>query len=339
MISLPPSVRRSLIAPHRIVNVSAVGGGLSGALVFRCQGEHAFALRRWPRTPLDRIREVHRVIAAAHGCELFPNWMKTPDGDDLVQDSDGFVWDLSQWMNGNPLQTSAALDEIQAGGTAICEAHRHLRVTGTQVGPSPGITARLNRIDQLERLIPMAISQEHSVPPELSQVLSDAKQVLVGWNAAASEIRGRLTKYRSSVFRLQYVLRDIHRQHILFQDGTPSAILDFDAIQVDTPLLDLSRWIADFDLFREDPRAVIDASLAGYHQECVFPTRSGGGDERKLLRLLAAATTWIGLANWVIWIALESRQFPDWQHVRMRMTRLVALAPRMLDWTEGLSEP
>ena len=303
--------------------------------MLQCRGESTFALRRWPNTPIDRIREVHRVVSAAQGCELFPNWMKTPDGDDLVQDSDGFVWDLSQWMSGSPLETHAGLEGIQSGAAAIREAHRHLRVTGTEVGTSPGITARINRIDRIESLVPLAISQERSVPPELSQVFADAKRVLVGWHAAAAEIRGQLTKYRSSVFPLQYVLRDIHRQHILFQDGMPSGILDFDAIQVDTPLLDLSRWIADFDLFREDPRAVIDASLAGYGQECVFPARSGGGDERKLLRLLAAATTWIGLANWVIWIALESRQFPDWQHVRMRMTRLVALAPRMLDWTEG----
>lgn len=330
---LPQRVRERLIVPHQITSARLVGGGMSGALVFRCNGSRSYALRRWPPTPIERVRKIHRIIAtAAEDCALFPKWHAAADQSDLVLDDQGLIWDLSDWLPGQPLETSATLEQITRGVEAIAVAHQALSHLGEDTGRANSVMSRLQRIEAIRPRLPHALSRIDAAPQELDSTLREASGVLVRWPTIADSLTRRLTAVANQDFRRQFVLRDIHREHVLFQDEIPSGIIDFDAVRLDTPLLDLSRWVAGFDQFRDRPAEVIDAALAGYRSEKRFRAGTDGGQDRKLVGLLAAATTWIGLANWVIWIASESRQFPDWQRVRRRIARLVDLAPRLRDW-------
>lgn len=46
---------------------------------------------------------------------------------------------------------------------------------------------------------------------------------------------------------MRLCLRDAHREHLLFDGGRLTGLVDFGAIGFDTPAVDLARWIADAD--------------------------------------------------------------------------------------------
>ncbi|MEL6104723.1 MAG: aminoglycoside phosphotransferase family protein [Planctomycetota bacterium] len=333
LTAVPQSVRERLILAHQITAIQLVSGGMSGASVFRCEGPQRYALRRWPPTSVARFREIHRVVETAGGeCKLFPKWHIAADQSDLVLDEHRVIWDLCDWMPGEPLETSATQEQIVRGVAAIAIAHRGMARLGEDVGTSAAVAERIQRVRAIQRQLPRALARIDGTPSQLLSTLQEARRVLIRWETVWDALTRRLASLEQDQFLRHFVLRDIHREHILFQDGTPSGIIDFDAIRRDTPLLDLSRWVAGFDQFRDRPAEVIDAALAGYRGEKRFRAGTDGSQDRKLVGLLAAATTWIGLANWVVWIALDSRQFSDWQRVRMRIARLVDLAPRLRDW-------
>ncbi|MEO1530001.1 MAG: aminoglycoside phosphotransferase family protein [Planctomycetota bacterium] len=329
---IPNSVRERFITPHGIKTLQRVSGGFSGALVFRCEGSGKYALRRWAKTKATRVREVHRLVSsAAERCTLFPRWVRAVDGNDIVCDDRGWMWDLAEWHDGEPLETTTSLDGIVRGASTIADAHQALRPSGEGTGVSGAIDARWNRLHELANLIPPALTRIDAAPPAIAATLRDAAALLLRWKSIATQLAGRLEAFRGAELPLQHVLRDVHREHILFLDGNPTGIVDFDAIRIDSPLLDISRWVTDFDAFGEEPSGVIEAALAGYGLERLFRTGTEGVKARKLVETLAVTTTWIGLANWVVWVASESRQFPDWQRVRIRIARLVDLAPRLRD--------
>ena len=108
---------------------------------------------------------------------------------------------------------------------------------------------------------------------------------------------------------LQYVLRDVHRDHVLFDGKTVVGLIAFDAIRGDTPMTDLARWVGGFEPFNEDD--LWGAAMAGYQQNSPFPQKQPGQTNLEQMgRDIAFATRWISLANWAIWLTIDHRSFP-----------------------------
>jgi Ser/Thr protein kinase RdoA (MazF antagonist) len=61
--------------------------------------------------------------------------------------------------------------------------------------------------------------------------------------------------------RLAVCLRDVHREHILFDDDAVSGLIDFGAVGIDAPACDLARWLGSV---APDDDAALQLSLEAY---------------------------------------------------------------------------
>ncbi len=204
--------------------------------------------------------------------------------------------------------------------------------------PAPAVSDRLQRLTELRVALPSCFAADvrSRVPAELVEPVGSAVSVLQSaWPTVGVRLAGQLSPWSEKPVALQYVFRDVHREHVLFDGGAVRGIIDFDALRVDTPATDLARWASGFDAFRHAAGPTLDAVLAGYAEHRPFPLAGGdpgGGDSgglsprgsefRTLLRTIAEASLWISLGNWVVWLVKESRQFPDFQLVSDRIRRL-----------------
>lgn len=387
---IPSDVASALLTPHDVRVESEVGGGLSGAAVFRCEGTRTFALRRWPTTTrLDRVLEIQSVIrAVSDRFPLVPRYQSVGGEGRQFHWVDGRnqIWELTEWKPGNPLPYDSARDQIRSGIRAIAAMHLHLRglrieddrivanvadPARTQIptispslgfpnrgGPNygrlkfgwrvcPAVVQRIDRLDWLDQNLSRSVATlcPSSMPGDLAQNATDAGQLLIrSWPSTSARLRAQLFDFQHRTVPVHPVVRDIHREHVLFEHGRPSGIIDFDALRVDSPAVDLARWLGSFSIFCQDPAKTIDWCVAGYRKELALQSRGvfqGSGDryrntppqvDRKrprfltLVRAIAESSTWISLANWVVWLAENPSRFADFGAVEQRLVHLKAAA-------------
>ncbi|WDQ16931.1 phosphotransferase [Rhodopirellula sp. P2] len=128
--------------------------------------------------------------------------------------------------------------------------------------------------------------------------------------------------------RQAWVLRDVHREHILFSANRErvTGIIDHDAIDWDCPIVDLVRWAGSFPVQLEQRSATTRLGLAveGYNRIASanhgLRLADGAGArpfflqgptpaELALGETLLRLNAWVGMANWVDWIGLRRRVF------------------------------
>lgn len=351
---LPAEIRQRLLDPYGVQTVAPMAAGMSGAKLFRCDGRESLVLRCWPSgTSISRVRQIHSIVTPlATTCDLVASYRSTAGGDDTcVIDTSGKIWELQTWVPGQPLDYDATLPLIGVGAAAIGKSHKHLKRFGSSVGSAPAINERIQRLAWLDRHLPRSFDGDLGarVHPSVVSPLESARRLLQSnWPAVTPRISADLRRWSARDLPLQHVFRDTHREHLLFTGGSVSGIIDYDAIRMDTPAADLARWGTSFAAFSEDPGQVIRQVLAGYGQERALAEVSqdtpgsaeigiGSGfhasnlsasasDFRTLILTIAESSLWISLANWVIWLADESRQFPDFQRVAERLSRLIESA-------------
>ena len=351
--NIPIEVARSVLSQRGVVWARAMRPGMSGASVFQCQlaSGDMLALKRWPDgTGLARIREVHQVVQQAKnsGCELVP-WIHavavgTENSPQTVFSHQQSHWDLTQWMPGEPASLAAAsdpatLDQVRSGAAVIARFHASVRSLGVRQQPPPAVLARLKRLCELESLVPQAIdlaaplASAQEISAELHRAIHEAGRLLHWkWNEVSRRIARSLSQYQISSVPIQYVLRDIHRDHILFTDREPTGLIDFDAVRMDTPATDLARWVGSFSVKpgKSSEMAIEklwDAALAGFQRENLLKSCPESDLHVGLARDLCFATTWISLANWLVWVLCQQRAFPVGQDaVAGRIGELVSVA-------------
>jgi hypothetical protein len=354
---IPAEIRQCLLEPHHVRSTRPLTTGMSGATLYRCEGKEPLALRRWPiGTSEGRVREIHSVISpVAMNCHWIPQYkLNRRDNQSWVTDSDGGIWELAAWVPGKPLPHDAPISLIQTGAAAIGDLHRRLASLGASIRTPEAIDQRMRRVTQLDRQLPrcLRVNLDGRVPPTVLAPLTLARDLLAGkWPQISQQINATLSPLRRCRLPVHYILRDIHREHLLFTEGAVSGIIDFDAVRIDTPAVDLARWATDFSEFAKHPGRTIDLVLAGYFgsrslfKDEAEPDRFGlprtitdlgvprpdapTADFRTLILAIAESSLWISLANWVIWLVDESRQFPDFQRVAERINRIIESVQRL----------
>jgi len=315
---LPPSLATLLGLRFEIESAVAILPGMSGASVYCCLARDGkrYALKQWPTsTSRDRIADVHRVLQFARdqGCSLLPkSFPLDAAAIETVWGQDDF-WELAQWMPGTPAPADAALEIVATGAGAMAQFHRAAAPLGVKVQPPPAVLARLKRLAQLQTQLPAALRTDPGQlgSPPLVHAISQAQTMLrQNWGSISGQIDRVLRRHAAQAVPTQYVLRDIHREHLLFESYQPAGLIDFDAVRIDTPAADLARWTGSFMAGRLDGNSLWEAVLAGFLKES--PSYNEVEAER-LIRLasdLHFATAWLRLANWVVWLVAEHRRFP-----------------------------
>ncbi len=245
-------------------------------------------------------------------------------------------------MPGEPLPIGASLESIQRGASAICAFHESTIKLGRPAQVAPAVTERLVRLGELDKLVGsfVEIQRAAAFPPPLNLAVRRAASLLATkWNEVRRRISGLLTTYSSHPVVTHFVLRDVHREHLLFCDDQPTGLIDFDAIRIDTPAVDLARWVGSLwidstDGRQRDLQTVFELALAEFLSESPSKGRSFGKTEIALSRVFVYANPWISLANWLVWLTVDQRSFqagPD--AVAQRVLALID-STAQVEWVE-----
>jgi homoserine kinase type II len=121
---------------------------------------------------------------------------------------------------------------------------------------------------------------------------------------------------------LQPCIRDIWSAHVLFENDRVTGIVDFGAMRVESVAADVARLLGS--LAGDDP-AQWQVGLAAYEQ-----VRKLSDDESRLVLAFDRSTVLLGGLQWLEWIFLEGREFPEYRAVMARIdeftNRLAVLA-------------
>jgi Ser/Thr protein kinase RdoA (MazF antagonist) len=292
--------------------------GFSAGKIWRLSTERGFlCLRQWPleHPAEERLQFIHAVLwhAAQRGFDLFPLPIETNDQTSYVQHA-GHFWQLEPWLAGEPLTSG------QAEKTAIAQAletlarfHRAVAdfpISDASPGLPRGIVDRVQRLARLREggLDALQQSLSRSYFPEAYDL---GQQLLANFQTLAPAVHSKVVLRQPRAVPLQPCIRDIWREHALFEDGKVTGIIDFGATRVDSVAIDLARLLGSLTL--GDP-LLWRWGLAAYRQ-----IRDVSSDEIHLAEDYDQLAVLLGGLQWLEWVFVDRIDFPNRSAVLMRM--------------------
>ena len=325
---------------------AVVTPGFSGSRVFvveRPSSGERFVLKSFHAAATSaHALWVHRLLRHLRsvGFSQMPELIAAQNGNTLVCDAAGALWELSRFVCGEPVFSPTPL---QAAAAAAALARWHVAAAcfpGHDPGeqPSSGLRRRIEQAQMLQAVTwrDRRARLRRATSPATAGDFSEA--LVARFDAAISifaDVGGSAFVDRMAAMRpvpvvVQAVLRDVWCEHVLFADGhraDVAAIIDPHAAGIDTPATDLARLLGSWDA----PAGCAGLPLASRWPEAmraygvVRPLLCG---ERDLCSLLHAAGVVCGLDNWFRWTLEEHRVFPDRGRVLTRIDRLLRQFPQ-----------
>jgi homoserine kinase type II len=300
-------------------------GGMSGAQFWRLATPRGkLALRRWPTehpTP-ERLRFIHAVLAhaASRGITILPIPITTRDGQSFVEHP-AHLWELAPWMTGNADYEQTPSDrKLRTAMTALADIHVTLTnfpLAASQrlAGAPRSIINRLMRLSELHDRGPKQLS--HAIIdhhwPELAPL---ARQFLTQLPAALPRAIAELEPLAETTLPVQPCLRDVWHDHVLFTGDKVTGIVDFGAIDVDSPAGDISRLLGSL---AGDDASGWQTGLTTYSA-----VRQLSVHEQHAVTALDISGTLLAGCNWIRWIYVDGRQFENPTQVMSRFRAIVA---------------
>ncbi len=309
--------------PTRIEPLGAAGG-MSGAQFWRIETpQGALMLRRWPTehpTP-ERLRFIHSVLfhAAERGVSFLAVPIRTSTGESFVS-FDGSFWELTPRMPGTAdYEQSPSPQKLGAAMRALAKfhamAHDFPVPDSNPLARVPAVSRRLARLQELARRGTNELSQALSVDvwPELTPL---AHRFLATVPKLLPRASGQLEQVSTMPLPLQPCLRDIWHGHVLFTGENVTGIIDFGAMDIDTPATDVARLLGSL---------VGDDEVGWQTGLCAYSTiRQLSADEERATKALDATGTIVAGCNWLQWIYVEGRKFEDREQIIERFRRIAA---------------
>ena len=323
--SYPPDCQ-----PTQIQSLGSAGG-MSGAQFWRILAPRGvLALRRWPAEfpSADRLAFIHAVLrhAAERGIDFLPIPATTQTGHSFIFHANHF-WELAPWMPGiadfelapTPEKLAAAMKALAQFHTAVADipatsvgAHAESPRTNSQ----SAIYRHTHRLQQLSgtafTTLTRSIRDDHW--PELAPL---ARQFVASLPKSIPHALSKLEPLITAQLPLQPCLRDIWHDHILFTGDEVTGLIDFGAVDFDTPATDIARLLSS--LASRDDRQTWPQGLAAYQSR-----RPLSPSEIEAAYTLATSGNILAGCNWIRWIYVEGRHFDDEVQVVERFRRIVA---------------
>lgn len=298
-------------------------GGLSGAQFWRVTaGGQELCLRRWPagHPAPTRLAYIHSVLSFASlgGVQTLPVPRRNQDGQTFVT-AEGHLWELSSWLSGSPDPgMSPTRTRIRS---AFREVARFHLITGdfpgqSGTGTAAGLRERAEilqslRAGELNRVLtalresvwhqPLAPLVERFGPPF--------------WQLSES-VQQKLAQAASRDTALQPAIRDLRREHVLFDGERVSGLVDFGALRHDYCGCDIARLIGSWLGDRQHER---QQALAAYQE-----VRPLSNADLELIELVDRANVLVSPTNWFRWLGAERREFEDPSQVIQQLESWVA---------------
>ncbi len=295
----------------------------SGASLWKIEAPRGpLCLRLWPRehpTP-ERLEFLQAVLwhVNQEGFDRIPVPLETRHKHGFIRHA-GHLWELSPWLPGQAdYRAHPTRPRLYNAMRALASFHE---AAGTfplpENGPigSPGISDRVLRLQGLlgGRLTELRQALGTGPFPEIAQrgrrlieiAMRHGPGVLI-----ALEMASGLD------VTLQPCIRDVWHAHILFEGDEVTGLVDFGALRPDNVATDVARLLGS--LARDD---VTDwqYGLTAYQS-----IRRLSRNEHSLVLAFDRSTVLMGGLQWLEWIYLEGKQFPDVAAISVRLDEFLA---------------
>lgn len=316
---IPLEVRQAWFSLQQASQFRPIAEGLSNSQVWQVQLQNsAMCLKAWPNTAItpQRLTEIHQFqIELSTQLSFVARVERTMEGATLLRTSD-HIWELSSWLPGTPLSASEITLEVgQAAVQAVAQMHASSRTWKCQYGSSPAVSQRIEMLQRYQgRLSELKLSVERSDEP----LRSLASQTLRHFHLSSLRVETELKRLTPPT-ELFWVLRDLHSEHVLFENGRVSGIIDFGAARLDEPLVDLVRLLGSF--WPMDRNTRHEMLLAYFRLMDEVDIKKDSGllllgkqlEHQQVLleryRLLDQASTLLSATQWLQWLVVEGQQF------------------------------
>lgn len=288
-------------------------GGFSGARIYRgvsAEG-HRLCLRNWPLGKMneERLRHIHK---AQDNCDvpIVPRLWRTRNGETIVRRDDE-LWEVSDWMPGQAgFHLNPNDERLFAAMRALAGVHQSWLPKKQREAPCPAVRRLITGFREWRQLVQSGWKPDFSLPYpyEINERGRRAWRVLLG-GALTAEYA--LNDWTTRPVPIQLCLCDVWHDHILYTGNEVTGLIDFGAIKVDCVAVDLARLLGS--LIPDEPERMTRA-LAIW--STLSPAPRAVLD---LVPVLDRVGIVIGLTNWVRWLYLEQRLFPDMRQVARRM--------------------
>ena len=316
---LPPFSVVAHFAPHSDgLAWGRAPGGFSGACVWRgdIAGAPRVALKAWPAgTPPERVTQIHAWLAEAAHLAFVPKVFAGAGGRTVFAEADR-VWDCGRWLPGEP-RTAASAAEVALACEAV--AHLHGAWAGeTSRGACPGVRNRLRALAENELLLRAGPDALPPVSPLLDPLLRRA--VLVAARAAPLAARA-LQPWEHRTFTLHPCVRDLRAEHVLFEGARVNGIIDYGAMAVDHPAVDLARLLDDY---AGEDNALFRAGMNAYRA-----ARGAFDAPDEFVHLLARTGAVCSVLGWLVRLVTRGERPTDPLATSAVAARLDALVSRV----------
>ena len=319
---LPTIVQRFGIIVKQIEPVIATG--FSGASVWKITDvqRKQFSVKRFNVKPLgnlttDHLVWIHRVLlhTIACDCDFVAGPQRTDSGMSYHQTEDG-LWEVCTWMPGEANSGQPLSDaKLEHAMKSLAKFHQSAAQVNFDFRPSPGVKTRLSQLAEMKKTVASIRVPSHQYPT-LTSLFMGLKRLPPNLLQGHIDALGQFT---NQTLPLQPVIRDLRSDHLLFNGEELTGLIDFDAMQMETIALDLTRSLGSLV---PDDSARWQAALNAYNS-----VRQIQPAEMELIRILDPINTILSALNWLKWIVIEQRRFKNTEAVE---TRLLELNQRLL---------
>lgn len=289
-----------------------VSGGFSGAVIWRVSVADAdLCLRRWPQVhpSLPGLLGMHGLLqhVSMAGFDLVPVPMATRFGETYFAHED-HLWELTPWLPGEPtLSHQPTIEHLSAAMIALARFHKAAKTyqfqqQGATQAPSPGLSERYSMLQRLQQGELQRLWQATRTA-QASDLRELAFELLEGIGRSLDQVASYLQQIVAAPLPLQWCLRDVRHDQVLFARHEVTGLLDFGAVGVDSIAGDIARFLGSL---ANDDQKIWQAGIEAYaqHQQLLPAERQAilGFDQGGVI---CAAT------NWVRWLFVEGRSFPQ----------------------------
>lgn len=310
-----------LLCPVESIEALGGAGGFSGAALWRvgARGDR-WCLRRWPPdfTDASRLTFIHHVLYYVFHESRFqkiPVPVPTAGGSTYLEAA-GHLWELTPWLPGDAdYHPASSVAKLRAALAALAQFHQAAATARSaraylRTDIPPGLLERRSRLAELSDSRLAAIAQARS-PDVAPEVFECSQHLIERFQELRPRVSNVLQRLGDLQFPLQPCIRDIWHDHVLFQEDHVSGIVDFGAMRVDQVAGDVARLLASLAIHHVEHWQI---GLEAY--TAVRPLSPA---EIRLLDAYHVANAAISGINWLDWIYLQGRSFPDWQRVARRV--------------------
>lgn len=324
--TIPPDVYTVLsfyaLGPPQVLQIDplANAGGWSGSMLWRVTdvARNVFCLRRWPteHPSEDRLRLIHHVLKmVAVGLPIVACPLPTTLGETAVRHG-GHFWELTRWLPGvADYHTRPTPGKLRAALHSLAKFHDLAKCNKTITRSSPTLQDRLRRLELLKN-DRLKIIQLSLFPPLGNAIDHHAQRLLAALRRAAAQLTVAESLAVVGPLPLQPVIRDIHHDHVLFTGDEVTGLIDFGALQIDTPLTDIARLVGSL---AGDDRRDWQVALDAYSE-----LRPLSQADRNLVELLDESGLIVAAIHWLTWLYVERRDMGPPEPIVKRLDVLLA---------------